>query len=304
MFSQEIKNKALEIGFSACGITSAQYLSLERETIYRNWLQKGFHADMFFLEHNLEKRMNPQILFEGTKSIIVVLLNYHNPSYHKNRKSGYSFSEYALGIDYHIVLKNKLFELSDFIIKHYPHSKNRIFTDTAPVLEKYLASRAGLGSIGKNTLLLTDKGSYYFIGEIYTDLCLPYDSPFAKDYCMQCERCVNACPTKALHSPYNLNAAKCIAYQSIENKNEIPKDIRTKMGKQVYGCDICQQVCPCNAAAEPTNVKEFSIKEEFLKWNDSNWQEMNSDIFNKSFSNSVLHRVGYDRLMRNMGVSS
>ncbi len=300
MFSQEIKDKALEIGFSACGITDAEYLSLERETIYREWLQNGFHADMHYLQRNLEKRMNPQLLFKGAQSIIVVLLNYHNPAYHKNKKSTYSFPEYALGMDYHVVMKNKLYEFTDFIQKNNPDSQNRCFVDTAPVLEKYLAYKAGLGFIGKNTLLITDNGSYHFIGEIYTSLHLSYDSPFSKDYCIACERCINACPTKALEMPYCLNAGKCISYQSIENKNDIPREIQIKMERQVYGCDMCQQVCPYNKEAKETNVKEFSIKKEFLEWNDSDWEEMNPSIFNDSFSDSVIHRIGYSKLKQNI----
>jgi epoxyqueuosine reductase len=296
--SSEIKNKALEIGFSACGITEAKALSLEREDYYKNWVQSGFQADMQYLERNIEKRMNPSLLFENTKSIIVVLLNYHNPAYYKNKKSTYTFSEYVLGTDYHILIKNKLSELSNFIQKHHTDSNNRVFAGSAPVLEKYLAYQAGLGSIGKNTLLLTQKGSYFFIGEIFTDLILPYDSPCIENYCLQCNNCINACPTKALYDSYCLDATKCISYHNIESKNEIPKDIQHKMGKQVYGCDICQQVCPCNKNAEPTQVPEFSIKKAFLEWTDTDWKTMNETAFKQSFSDSALLRVGYNKLKR------
>ena len=299
-FSQEIKEKALEMGFSACGITDAEAVSREREKWYKKCLQNGFHADMHYLERNFEKRMNPSVLVEGTKSVIVVLLNYHNPDYQKNKKSSYSFSEYALGKDYHQVIKSKLFDLLDFIQKRHPDSSNRIFAGSAPVLEKYLACKAGLGCIGKNTLLITPKGSYYFIGEIYTSVPLSYDAPFAKDYCLQCEQCVKACPTGALSSPYNLDAGKCISYHNIESKNEIPKEIRLKMGKQVYGCDICQRVCPQNENAEPTCLPEFSIKKEFLEWTDTQWETMDATAFDLSFSDSALHRAGYGKVAGNM----
>jgi len=298
--SSEIKNKAIELGFSACGITEAKALPLEIEKQYKNWLQNGFHADMHYLEQNIEKRMNPSLLFEGTKSIIVVLLNYHNPTYHKNKKSNYSFSEYTLGKDYHIVLKNKLFELSNFIQNYSPNTKNRVFAGSAPALGKYLAYQAGLGSIGKNTLLLTKRGSYHFIGEIFTDFPLLYDSPAAEDYCLQCNKCVNACPTKALSNSYCLDASKCISYHNIESKKEIPKEILLKMGKQVYGCDICQQVCPCNKTAEPTSIPEFSIKKEFLEWTDTDWETITETAFNQSFSDTALHRIGYEKLKRNI----
>ena len=298
--ASDIKNKALEIGFSACGITDARVVSLERENLYRKHLKHGFHADMHYLERNVEKRMNPPLLFENTKSIVVVLLNYHNPTYRKHKQSAYSFSEYALGADYHIVVKNKLLELSNFIQKQHPDSKNRVFVGSAPVLEKYHAYRAGLGYIGKNSLLITRKGSYYFIGEIYTDLVLSYDSPLAEDYCLQCDLCVNNCPTNALHNPYCLDATLCISYHNIENKHEIPKNIQVKMGKKIYGCDICQQVCPYNKNAEPTTISEFSIKKEFLEWIDADWQAMNKTYFEQSFSNSALYRIGYDKLMKNL----
>ncbi|MDR1182125.1 MAG: tRNA epoxyqueuosine(34) reductase QueG, partial [Bacteroidales bacterium] len=258
MFSQQIKTKALQIGFSACGIIPAESLQVEKENIFRQWLQNGFHADMSYLQRNLDKRMQPQLLLEGTESIIVVLLNYHHPVYQK--PSIYTIAQYALGCDYHVVMKDKLRQLSDFILQHYPKSCNRCFTDTAPVLEKHLAYKAGLGAIGKNTLLITPKGSYFFIGEIYTTLSLQYDSPYSQDYCLQCEQCLKACPVHALEMPYCLNANKCLSYHTIENKNNIPEEIQSKMGKHIYGCDICQQVCPVNAHAEPTEIKEFSIK--------------------------------------------
>ena len=299
-FWKEIKKEALKIGFSACGITDAKSVSPERKYMYEKHLKDGFHVDMHYLERNLEKRLNPSLLFENTKSIIVVLLNYHNPNYHKEKKSTYSFSEYTLGIDYHHVIKNKLFDLLGFIQGHYPESTNRIFVDSAPVLEKYLAYKAGLGCIGKNSLLITQKGSYFFIGEIFTSLPLSYDDPFTEDYCLQCERCVNACPTKALQIPYRLDAGKCISYHNIESKKEIPQEIRKKMDKQVYGCDICQQVCPCNKFAEPTRVPEFSIKKEFLQWTDNQWNIMDNTIFEQSFSDTTLYRAGYDKVKRNM----
>jgi epoxyqueuosine reductase len=302
MFSQQIKDKALEIGFSACGITSVEPLPPERENIFRQWLQNGLHADMHYLQRNLDKRMRPQLLLEGVKSIILVLLNYHNPMYHKEKRSSYTVAEYALGCDYHLVMKNKLRELSDFIQTCVQDSQCRNFVDTAPVLEKYLAYKAGLGAIGKNTLLLTPKGSYFFIGEIYTTLSLQYDIPFSQTYCRECEQCLKACPVKALEKPYCLNTNKCLSYHTIENKNDIPKEIQTKTGKQIYGCDICQQVCPCNKEAESAKIKEFSIKPEFLQWDDFAWENMDEDTFEKVFADSVLYRIGYKKLMQTIAL--
>jgi epoxyqueuosine reductase len=298
--SQNIKEKALQIGFSACGITDAESLSLERKTIFSSWIKEGYHADMHYLERNLDKRLQPQLLFEGTQSIIVVLLNYHSPQYFKDKKSSYLFSQYALGQDYHNVMKNKLHSLTNFITKYYPQSKNRSFVDSAPVLEKHLAYKAGLGTIGKNSLLLTPKGSYFFIGEIFTSIPLSYDKPFSENYCNNCNLCISACPTKALTKPYYLNANKCISYQTIENKNSISKEISDKIGKHVYGCDICQQVCPQNKLAEETQVEGFHIKEPFLQWTDSDWEDIQEKNFRFCFSDSVLFRPGIKKLKENI----
>ncbi|MDR0604799.1 MAG: tRNA epoxyqueuosine(34) reductase QueG [Bacteroidales bacterium] len=304
MFSQQIKDKALEIGFSACGITSAEDLPSERKIIFRQWLQNGFHGDMHYLQRNLDKRMSPQLLLEGVKSIIVVLLNYHNPMYHKKKRSVYTVAEYALGCDYHIVMRDKLRKLSDFIQGYSSEIQSRSFVDTAPVLEKYLACKAGLGTLGKNTLLLTKKGSYFFIGEIYTTVSLRYDTSFLQDCCSFCKQCIKACPVQALETPYCLDTNKCLAYHTIENKNNIPKEIQTKIDKHIYGCDICQQVCPYNKEAEVTKVKEFSIKPEFLQWDDFAWENMDKDTFERVFADSALYRIGYTKLMQTIALAS
>jgi epoxyqueuosine reductase len=297
-FSQQIKEKALQIGFSACGITNAHALPLEKETAFRQWLQHGFHADMHFLQRNMDKRMNPELLFEGTKRIIVLLLNYHNPAYSNLAKSSYKVAQYALGIDYHLVIKEKLQQLADFIQQHYPNEKQRYFVDTAPVLEKHLASKAGLGTVGKNTLLLTAKGSYYFIGEIFTTLSLRCDAPLTENPCLHCDKCLHACPTQALTPthPYCLHASQCISYNTIEYKNKIPSEIIAKMETQLYGCDICQQVCPCNQQAEPTETAAFTIKKELLEWDDLQWENLSPADFKHVFSDSVLGRIGYEKL--------
>ncbi|MDR1878778.1 MAG: tRNA epoxyqueuosine(34) reductase QueG [Bacteroidales bacterium] len=294
-FSRQIKEKALEIGFSACGITDAGSLSSEQETSFMDYLERGFHADMRYLQRNTDKRMHPQLLVEGAQSIIVVLLNYHHPEYHENRKSSYIVSEYALGEDYHLVMKDKLSLLIDFIAEHQPKAVNCGFSDTHPVLEKHLACKAGLGTIGKNTLLLTSKGSYYFIGEIFTTLLLDYDAPLSDNPCLHCERCLKACPTQALRQPYRLNANKCISYHTIENKNDISLEIVSVMGKHIYGCDRCQQVCPCNQGRSSTKVKEFSPKTAFMEWEDAHWENLDETEFEHTFSDTVLFRVGYRR---------
>ncbi|MDR0367701.1 MAG: tRNA epoxyqueuosine(34) reductase QueG [Bacteroidales bacterium] len=303
-FSRTIKQKAIEIGFSDCGITDAKSLSAEKETLFSTWLTKGFHAEMHYLERNAEKRFHPQLLFEGTQSIIVVVLNYHNPQYFKEKKSSYLFSQYALGQDYHKVIKDKLNILTHFITAHYPQSRNRCFVDSAPVSEKQLACKAGLGNIGKNSLLQTEKGSYFFIGELFTDIVLEYDSASQKDFCGTCNRCVDACPTNALAEPYCLNAGRCLSYQTIENKSCIPPEIADKTGKHVYGCDICQQVCPNNQKAVATNTEAFRVKAPFIQWTDNDWEHFNEEDFHFYFNNSVLCRLGAEKLRQNIIIAS
>ena len=299
-FSIAIKEKAIEIGFSACGISDAEPFSAEKEPIISKWLAQNQHAGLNYLERNLDKRLQPKLLFEGTQSIIVVLLNYHNPNYFLHKKSDYIFSQYAVGMDYHKVVKDKLRLLTDFVTTKYPQSKNRSFVDSAPVLEKHLAYKAGLGTIGKNSLLLSPKGSYFFIGEIFTDIPLAYDSPLQEDYCLACNRCIEACPTQALAKDYCLDAGKCIAYQTIEDKFAIAEDVADKMGNHVYGCDICQQACPKNRQAEPTNVKEFAIKKEFLQWKNHAWENLNETAFQSSFHDSAVYRIGLSKLKQNI----
>jgi epoxyqueuosine reductase len=303
-FSQKIKQKATEIGFSSCGITNANSLSSEKETVFLSHLAKGHQADMHYLEQNLEKRLQPQLLFEGTQSIIVVLLNYYNPQYFTDTKSSYLFSQYALGKDYHVVMKEKLRQLAHFITEQYPQSKNRCFVDSAPVLEKHLACKAGLGIIGKNSLLLTKKGSYFFIGEIFTDISLEQDEALQEDFCRDCNRCAHACPTNALADEYCLNANRCISYQTMENKSFIPQKIADKINKYVYGCDICQQACPYNQNAEETEIEEFSIKTPFLQWTDSDWKNFSEKDFTFHFTDSVLFRVGAEKLKQNIEIVS
>ena len=255
---------------------------------------------MHHLERNVSKRFNPKELVDFAQSIVVVTLNYYNPDYFAQKKSSCSFAQYSLGEDYHRVMKEKLQNLADFMSERYENSRQKLFTDAVPTFEKQLAQRAGLGKIGHNTLLLTEKGSYVFIGEIFTSLVLEYDQPLEKEFCLHCNRCVDACPTKALQSPYTLNTNACIAYQTIENKEDIMPFVRENLKEYVYGCDFCQRACPVNARREKSGEKRFEPKEELLNWSDEQWENLTETDFERIFQHSAVRRIGYEKLKNNI----
>jgi len=298
--STQIKEKALELGFSSCGICRCDPFPKEIQLFFENWLKNKHQAEMQYLERNIVKRLNPNELVDFAKSVVVVTLNYFHPDYLEKKQSTYSFAQYSLGTDYHKVIKEKLHCLSDFISQQDKTSQQMVFVDSAPTFEKQLAQRAGLGKIGHNTLLLTEKGSYVFIGELFTSLVLEYDPPLEKEICLHCNCCVNACPTKALQSPYILNANACIAYQTIENKEDTSLFVRENMREYVYGCDFCQRACPVNAKAEKSKEKRFAPKEELLNWTDKQWEKLTETAFQKIFQHSAVQRIGYEKLKKNI----
>ncbi|MDO5523242.1 MAG: tRNA epoxyqueuosine(34) reductase QueG [Bacteroidia bacterium] len=295
-FSQEIKQYALSLGFDACGICRAQ--DSEQETNYMKWLSEECQAGMGYLERNVDKRMDPRLLVEGAKSIISVALNYFPHRFqHENAPK---FAYYAYGQDYHDVVKGKLNQLFDFIKLRFPDVSGRCFSDSAPVLERFWAARAGLGFVGKNTLLIIPgKGSYFFLGELIIDLELDYDSPITQN-CGKCRRCLDACPTGAIEKPHWVNAQKCISYQTIENKGEISPEIVPLLSNNVYGCDICQIVCPWNRYARPHNTPEFNPSDEFLSLDYEKLKEMNEDTYREIFRKSAVKRAKFAGLKRNI----
>ena len=294
--SSYVKNKAKELGFAACGISKIEPLIKEGQYL-REWLNKGNHAGMSYMENHFEKRINPSKLVEGAESVISVLLNYKPAQ--KQNASVPVFSKYAYGKDYHIVVKEKLKTLYDSVEKIIPNFEGRIFTDSAPVMDKVWAQKSGLGWIGKSTNLITKKGTFFFIGEIICNAKFEYDTT-ANQLCGTCTRCIDACPTKAIEQPYVLNANKCISYQTIENKDEIPVSLYGKFQNRVLGCDICMDVCPWNSRAETTNVEEFSPKEEFINMSTEDWYALNEKDFSKLFSKTAVKRAKYKGLMRNL----
>lgn len=299
--SQQIKNKAKELGFFACGITSANDLNSEREHLQR-WIDNGFHAEMNYMERNFEKRISPSKLHEETKTIIVVLQNYFIET--ENNNSSYKISKYASGIDYHTIVKNKLHELLEFI-KYINSSVNgRCFVDSAPVLERTLAKNAGLGWIGKNNCLITkSQGSFFFIGELFLNIDLEFDNPFEKDYCGTCTKCIDACPTNALKI-HELDSNKCISYQTIENKNEISPKLKGKTNNWIFGCDICQDVCPWNKKSIQTQEKNFLKNLAIFNNPGEFWENLNELEFKKVFKNTAFERAGFEKIKQNINFST
>lgn len=296
--SQSIKAKAFDLGFENVGFADLSSFNKDEDSFQR-WIDSGFNADMSYMNRNVEKRINPAFLVEGAKSAIVVAYNYYSEKI--ENESRYKISQYALGDDYHNIIKEKLHELLIYIQTLDKNANGRCFVDSAPILERSLAKRAGLGWIGKNTSLINKNiGSFLFLGEIFINIELNYDNEFEQEYCGACTRCIDACPTGALESPYILNANKCISYQTIENKQEIPEDLKGHFKDWIFGCDICQNICPWNNKSIVTKEKRFFNNKELLKSEASFWKNMSEEEFNKYFKNSPLARTGYRNFMRNI----
>jgi len=297
ILSREIKKQALALGFNACGFCRADYIGDEQAMKLKNWLDDGYYAGMEYMARNFEKRCNPALLVDNAKSVICVALNYY-PSRKQDEKNP-QFAYYAYGKDYHDVMKAKLELLFGFIRSIYPDAEGRCFCDTAPLPERYWATKAGIGFVGKNTMLIIPgKGSFFFLGEIILDIELEYDEPI-KVSCGGCTRCLDSCPTQALEGKYQLNPRKCISYQTIENKGEIDRDIISELGNCLYGCDICQQVCPWNRFAQPHNVPEFVPQEGLLDLSFDKLQKLSEDEYRRLFKGSAVKRAKYKGLMRN-----
>ena len=298
--SELIKNKAKSLGLLDCAILTAEFL-IEEQSHFLNWVASGFHGEMEYMARNSEKRLNPQLLVENAKTVIVVLQNYFTNK-KQSDPSAPVLSKYAFGTDYHFVLKDKLKELLQFIQTEISPCNGRVFTDSAPVLERAWAKRAGLGWIGKNSNLISlDKGSFFFIGELIIDIELPYDNPRpVADHCGKCTRCIDACPTKAIVADRVVDARLCISYQTIELKGELDPTLKGKFENRVFGCDICQDVCPWNLKSEPHNEPGFSPDEKLLKLTASDWHNMDANLFAILFRKSPVKRTGFSGLKRNL----
>lgn len=299
-FSQRIKAKASELGFSACGISPANKLEDDSMRL-TNWLEAGYQGSMAYMSNHFEKRVNPAILVEGAKTVVSVLLNYHSDQKQTDTNAPV-ISSYALGKDYHHVLRDRLRTLLTHIQTEIAPCTGRVFTDSAPLLEKALANKAGLGWIGKNTLLINPKlGSFLFIGELVLDLELEYDEPFGNSLCGSCTRCMDSCPTRAIVKPMILDANKCISYLTIETREDIPEQLQGSLSNKLVGCDICQQVCPWNGKAKQNEVPEFQPKPELLLMTASDWKNLDQAAFNQLFKDTAVERTGFARMKRTLG---
>jgi epoxyqueuosine reductase len=292
-----IKAKALELGFDACGIATASDLPLQRQ-ILNDWLQKGYHGEMQYLNRNIDKRTDPRLLMENCQSVISVLIHYH-PSQSLSPESKYQIARYAYGDDYHKIIKDKLYLLMEFIQQKMPQVTMRAFSDSAPILDKTWAIKAGLGWMGKNTLLLNKKlGSYFFIGEILISAQLDADNPITESYCGSCTRCIDACPTQALIEPYVMDSRLCISYLTIESKTDVPESLTTKINSWIYGCDICQEVCPWNHYAKPQSPSVFKLSDGLTIMRKQDWEQMDEATYQHIFAASAIKRSGFARLKK------
>ena len=296
--SQLVKRLAKEIGFSSCGISKARFLH-EEEKKFEDWLRQGYQGSMSYLERNFDKRLDPTKLVPGAKSVISLSYNYFPPK-KLISENNFIISKYAYGRDYHKVLRNKLKKLFTKIRDKIGEIEGRVFVDSAPIHERAWAKLSGVGWIGKNSLLINkNQGSYFFLAEIICDLDLEYDEPVL-NRCGNCTRCIDACPTDAITKAQVIDANKCISYLTIENKEKIPKELRGSINNSIFGCDICQDVCPWNKKSVPHNEKEFIPKKELRDLKKKDWIELTEDTFNKIFEGSAVKRTKFQGLKRNI----
>lgn len=296
--SNSIKAEAKRLGFMSCGISKAGFLEEEAPRLEK-WLNQNHHGQMTYMENHFDKRLDPTLLVPGAKSVISLLLNYF-PSETQKDPDAPKISKYAYGQDYHHVIKTKLKELQFFINENIGAVAGRAFVDSAPVLDKAWAKKSGLGWIGKNSNLIQQKtGSFFFIAELIVDLELEYDT-ITTDHCGTCTACIDACPTQAITEPYVVDGSKCISYFTIELKNELPSDMQGKFDNWMFGCDVCQDICPWNRFSKPHNEPLFNPHPDLLSMSKNDWEEITQEVFSKVFQKSAVKRTKYTGLTRNI----
>lgn len=298
-YSQLIKNEAQKLGFLFCGIAKADFLEDEAPRL-ESWLKKNMHGEMAYMENHFDKRLDPRLLVDGAKSVISLGINYYTDQQQDDPLSP-KISKYAYGIDYHTVIKDKLRQLLQIINNKIGEVGGRAFVDSAPVLDKAWARKAGMGWIGKNSNLLNKKaGSFFFLAELIIDLELEYDIAPTADHCGTCTNCIDACPTDAIVGPYVVDGSRCISYLTIELKNEIPPEFKGKMDNWMFGCDVCQDVCPWNRFSVLNTEPAFTPHPDLLHLKKDDWQDITQDIFQKVFKNSAVKRTKFSGLKRNI----
>lgn len=293
-----IKSIAADLGFSFCGVSKAEFLEEEAPRL-EEWLKRGYHGKMAYLENHFDKRLDPTLLVPGAKSVVSLVYNYY-PKKDLANESNLKIAKYAYGEDYHFVLKDKLKELLQRIQHQVGEVHGRAFVDSGPVMERTWAQKSGVGWIGKNSLLLNrSMGSFFFLAELIIDLELEYDGP-VKDHCGTCTACMDACPTDAIPQPYVVDGSKCISYFTIELKEEIPTEVKGKFENWIFGCDICQDVCPWNRFAQPHQETRFAPHPELEKIDQQHWKEITDEVFEKLFKKSAVKRTKLEGLKRNI----
>ena len=293
-----VKSIAKNLGFDFCGISKAEQLSEEAFQLEK-WLNKGMHGQMSYMENHFDKRIDPRQLVPGAKSVISLLFNYYTDSIQDDPESP-KLSMYAMGEDYHFVIKRKLFLFLDQIRLQIGDVEGRVFVDSAPIMDKAWAKRSGLGWIWKNSNLINkQQGSFFFIAELILDLNLEADGPI-KDYCGSCTRCIDACPTEAIVEPHVVNGSKCISYFTIELKEQIPSSWKGKFDDWMFGCDVCQTVCPWNRFSKQNQEPAFEPDSEMIGMKKADWQELTEETFNRVFGKSAVKRTGFLGLKRNI----
>jgi epoxyqueuosine reductase len=297
-YTQLIKAEAKNLGFMFCGIAKAEFLEEEAPRLEK-WLKKNMHGEMQYMENHFDKRLDPRLLVDGARSVISLGINYYTEVNQLDPLSP-KISKYAYGADYHTVIKDKLKQLLNIIHEKIGDVNGRAFVDSAPVLDKVWAKKAGMGWIGKNSNLINKKaGSFFFLAELIVDLELEYDIAPTADHCGSCTRCIDACPTEAIVAPYVVDGSRCISYLTIELKNEIPQEFKGKMDNWMFGCDICQDVCPWNKFSVLHTEQAF-IPGDHLQMNMHDWDEITEDVFQKVFKNSAVKRTKFAGLKRNI----
>ncbi|UKJ05892.1 tRNA epoxyqueuosine(34) reductase QueG [Solitalea lacus] len=297
-YTQLIKAEAKRLGFLHCGMAKAEFLETEAPRL-EAWLSQGKHGEMKYMENYFDMRLDPRKLVEGAKSVISLSLNYFNDTAQTDLEAP-KISKYAYGTDYHFVIKDKLKELLHFINENIGEVNGRAFVDSAPIMDKAWAQKAGLGWMGKHSNILSKKrGSFFFLAELVVDLDFEYDHPIA-DHCGRCTRCIDACPTQAITSSYIVDGSKCISYLTIELKNEIPSEFKGKMDNWMFGCDVCQDVCPWNRFSVTHSEPAFNPHPDLLGLKKNDWLEITDELFKKVFKKSAVKRTKLSGLQRNI----
>ena len=297
-YSTLIKAKAKKFGFQNCGISKADFLEEDAEPL-ENWLKTGFQGKMQYMENHFDKRLDPRLLVPGSKSVISLSYNYF-PEAKIPEKDNYRISKYAYGHDYHEIIKEIMVEMVAELKSEIGDFHCRVFTDSAPVLERSWARKSGIGWVGKNANLITKQsGSFYFLAEIICDLELSEDH-ITTDHCGTCTKCIDACPTDAIVSDRIIDGSKCISYATIELKEEIPDSFKGRMQDWMFGCDICQDVCPWNRFSLAHNQNRFKPNESLMNFTKKDWNELDQDLFSQIFRKSPVKRTKFSGLKRNI----